>query len=163
MELMKGLINVLLEQEINWDGGISIPGTVSDTIESGDSLLDILNGGDDTSPDDSGGGGGGLGDLLPGIGGGWGDRGVTEKWKFNRNPTGQMRTDLNNARANADGYTKGNIYVKIEDDGTEKLVLAGKSINGRPHLFDVVKNDEGKWGWLNDGHDPPLWEDFKDY
>ena len=85
------------------------------------------------------------------------------KWEFNRNPTGQMRTDRDAARLDADGYTKGNIYVYKKPDGTEELVLAGKLVGGTPHLFKVEKNDSGKWGWINDSQDPPMWEEFKDY
>jgi hypothetical protein len=74
-----------------------------------------------------------------------------------------MRTDRDAARLDADGYTKGNIYVYKKPDGTEELVLAGKLVGGTPHLFKVEKNDSGKWGWINDSQDPPMWEEFKDY
>ncbi len=84
-------------------------------------------------------------------------------WEFNRNPTGQMKTDRDDARQDADGYTKGNIYVYEKPDGTEELVLAGKLAGGTPHLFRVEKNDSGKWGWINDSQEPPMWEEFKDY
>lgn len=84
-------------------------------------------------------------------------------WEFNRNPTGQLKTDRDAARLDADSYTKGNIYVYKNPNGTEELVLAGKLAGGTPHLFKVEKNEDGKWGWINDSQDPPMWEDFKDY
>jgi len=84
-------------------------------------------------------------------------------WEFNRNPTGQLKSDRDAARLDADSYTKGNIYVYKNPDGNEELVLAGKLPGGTPHLFKVEKNDSGKWGWINDSQEPPMWEDFKDY
>ena len=75
----------------------------------------------------------------------------------------RYKADGDAARLDADSYTKGNIYVYKNPDGNEELVLAGKLPGGTPHLFKVEKNDSGKWGWINDSQEPPMWEDFKDY
>ena len=131
--------------------------TSDDPTTAIDRVTDVLTGGDDGETDDNGGTSGeGLTSLL-----GTGSSGPG--WEFNRNPTGQLRTDRDAARLDADGYTKGNIYVYEKPDGTEELVLAGKLAGGTPHLFKVEKNESGKWGWINDSQDPPMWEDFKDY
>ena len=159
----EGLISVIFEQVIDWGSGES---TSDDEVEYDDvtsSDWDVIFGGSDNedgdssgSEEDGGTSGGGLTSLL-----GTGSSGPG--WEFNRNPTGQLRTDRDAARLDADGYTKGNIYVYEKPDGTEELVLAGKLAGGTPHLFKVEKNESGKWGWINDSQDPPMWEDFKDY
>jgi hypothetical protein len=67
-----------------------------------DRVTDVLTGGGEDSDGDSSG-------IDLSFLGGSGSSGP--KWEFNRNPTGQMRTDRDAARLDADGYTKGNIYV----------------------------------------------------
>ncbi len=159
----EGLISVIFEQVIEWGSGES---TSDDEVEYDDvtsSDWEVIFGGDEDSDtsgsetdDNEDTGGGGLTGLL-----GTGSSGPG--WDFNTNPTGQMRTDRDAAMLDADGYTKGNIYVHEKPDGTEELVLAGKLVGGTPHLFKVEKNDSGKWGWINDSQEPPFWEDFKNY
>lgn len=156
---MKNLKDILIEQWVPAPNSTPIE-TSDNTTTSGsesDSIIDraidavTTGGGDD----------GETGGVDLGFLGGSGSSGPG--WEFNRSPTGQMKTDRDNARQDADGYTKGNIYVYEKPDGTEELVLAGKLAGGTPHLFKVEKNDSGKWGWINDSQEPPMWEEFKDY
>ena len=163
--LNEGLINILKEQEIDWGSGEPIDDSIDlDTVDdvSTSDWSEIFGGdedGESSSTEEDGDGETGGVDL--GFLGGIGSSGT--KWEFNRNPTGQLRSDRDAARLDADSYTKGNIYVYEKPDGTEELVLAGKLAGGTPHLFKVEKNESGKWGWINDSQDPPMWEDFKDY
>ncbi len=161
----EGLISVIFEQVIDWGSGES---TSDDEVEYDDvtsSDWDVIFGGSDDEDGESssteGDGDGETGGVDLSFLGGTGSSGT--KWEFNRNPTGQLRSDRDAARLDADSYTKGNIYVYEKPDGTEELVLAGKLAGGTPHLFKVEKNESGKWGWINDSQDPPMWEDFKDY
>lgn len=152
---MKTLRNILEQQGPDFtDAKVVVPNDISGTnTGEGINLGDIFSGGND-----DGDSGAGLATILGKIGSG----GKTA-WEFNRTPTGQMKMDYEDAKNDADSYTKGNIFVHKKDDGTEEIVLAGKTVNKIPHLFKVAKNDQGKWGWLNDEHEPPMWEDFKDY
>jgi hypothetical protein len=162
--LNEGLINILKEQEIDWGSGESIDDNIDlDTVDdvATSDWREIVGLGGDEDGDTSGSEEDGDSGVDLSFLGGSGSSGP--KWEFNRNPTGQMRTDRDAARLDADGYTKGNIYVYKKPDGTEELVLAGKLVGGTPHLFKVEKNDSGKWGWINDSQDPPMWEEFKDY
>lgn len=160
----EGLISIIFEQVIDWGSGES---TSDDEVEYDDvtsSDWEVIFGGDedgdssDSEEDEDSGVDlsflGGSGSSGPG-------------WEFNRNPTGQLKADRDAARLDADSYTKGNIYVYKNPNGNEELVLAGKlpggKFGGTPHLFKVEKNDSGKWGWINDSQEPPMWEDFKDY
>jgi len=160
--LNEGLINILNEQEIDWGSGEPIDDSIDldnlDDVTTSDWSEIVGLGGDSDSSGSEEDGDSGI-DLS--FLGGTGSSGP--RWEFNRNPTGQLRTDRDDARLDADGYTKGNIYVHKNPDGNEELVLAGKLAGGTPHLFKVEKNESGKWGWINDSQDPPMWEDFKDY
>ena len=163
----EGLISVIFEQVIDWDSGES---TSDDEVEYDDvtsSDWDVIFGGSDNEDGESSSteedGDGETGGVDLGFLSGLGSSGSGSGWEFNRNPTGQLRTDRDAARRDADSYTKGNIYVYKNPDGIEELVLAGKLAGGTPHLFKVEKNESGKWGWINDSQDPPMWEDFKDY
>jgi hypothetical protein len=163
----EGLISVIFEQVIDWDSGES---TSDDEVEYDDvtsSDWDVIFGSSDdedgessSTEEDGDGETGGVDLSFLGVGGS-GSSGPG--WEFNRNPTGQLRSDRDAARLDADSYTKGNIYVYKNPNGNEELVLAGKLPGGTPHLFKVEKNDSGKWGWINDSQEPPMWEDFKDY
>ena len=158
----EGLINVIFEQVIDWGSGES---TSDDEVEYDDVTTsdwrEIVGLGGDEDGDTSG----SEEDEDSGVDlsflGGSGSSGPG--WEFNRNPTGQLKADRDAARLDADSYTKGNIYVYKNPNGNEELVLAGKLPGGTPHLFKVEKNDSGKWGWINDSQEPPMWEDFKDY
>ena len=165
---MKGLKNVLLEQEIDWGGGISIPGTVSGTIESGDSWLDILNGGDDnsaqgTTNDDST-QGGGLADIL--STGGSGSSSTVGELKFSSD-TESINVAKDEAKQDADDYT--NDHISIEDKSTsptnqDRVVLVGKTLNKTDHFFPVEKNASGKYGWIDDSPEGDgEWNDFTQY
>lgn len=163
----EGLISVIFEQVIDWGSGES---TSDDEVEYDDvtsSDWDVIFGSSDdedgessSTEEDGDGETGGVDLSFLGVGGS-GSSGPG--WEFNRNPTGQLRSDRDAARLDADSYTKGNIYVYKNPNGNEELVLAGKLPGGTPHLFKVEKNDSGKWGWINDSQEPPMWEDFKDY
>ena len=164
--LNEGLINILNEQEIDWGGGEPIDDSIDlDTIDdiTTTDWAEVIGLGGDEDGDTSGSeedGDSGVDLSFLGVGGS-GSSGPG--WEFNRNPTGQLRSDRDEARLDADSYTKGNIYVYKNPNGNEELVLAGKLPGGTPHLFKVEKNDSGKWGWINDSQEPPMWEDFKDY
>jgi hypothetical protein len=152
--LNEGLINILKEQEIDWGSGESIDDNIDlDTVDdvATSDWREIVGLGGDEDGDTSGSEEDGDSGVDLSFLGGSGSSGP--KWEFNRNPTGQMRTDRDAARLDADK----------KPDGTEELVLAGKLVGGTPHLFKVEKNDSGKWGWINDSQDPPMWEEFKDY
>lgn len=50
------------------------------------------------------------------------------------------------------------------DNAPERIVLWGRDINNRPHMFLVQQNDEGEWGWIN--HETPSggeWTEFDAY
>ena len=162
--LNEGLINILNEQEIDWGGGEPIDDSIDlDTIDdiTTTDWVEVIGLGGDEDGDSSGSEEDGDSGIDLSFLGGTGSSGPG--WEFNRNPTGQLKSDRDAARLDADSYTKGNIYVYEKPDGTEELVLAGKLAGGTPHLFKVEKNESGKWGWINDSQDPPMWEDFKDY
>lgn len=162
--LNEGLINILKEQEIDWGSGEPIDDNIDlDTVDdvTTSDWSEIVGLGGDEDGDSSGSEEDGDSGIDLSFLGGTGSSGT--KWEFNRNPTGQLKSDRDAARLDADGYTKGNIYVYKNPDGNEELVLAGKLAGGTPHLFKVEKNESGKWGWINDSQDPPMWEDFKDY
>ena len=119
-----------------------------------DRVTDVL-----TGSEEDGGGNNPLGDMSGVFGG----RTTELDWEFNNNPTGQMKQDKQDAQADADSYTKGQIHVFKKPDGTEELVLAGKTLQKKPILFPVKQNESGEWGWINTQQGPDYWEPFKDY
>ena len=156
---MKGLINIL-EQEIDWGGGVSIPGTVSDTIETGGSWLDILNRGETQTDNGNQDTEGTLHDrILSGELGGnslFGpnnDRSVTDPrygWTVKKkSDNSSMNQNLESAINDADEYTSNNIAIEVLDNGNERLVLMGKTQKGIHHLFPIQKQGS-EWGWVDD-------------
>lgn len=162
---MKGLINIL-EQEIDWGGGVSIPGTVSDTIDTGSSWSDILNGRDTQTNNGSQDTESTLLDrILSGEVGGnslFGpnnDRSVTDPrygWTIKK------RSDDETMMSNYAEAIQSAINVTSEDDeildsitieelegGGERLVLTGQTKKGIHHLYPLEKKG-GEWGWVDD-------------
>lgn len=167
---MKGLINIL-EQEINWGGGVSIPGTVSDTIDTGSSWSDILNGGDTQTNNGSQDTDNTLYDrLLPGVVGGnsslFGpnnERTVTDPrhgWTIKKksddpNIMSNYTEALSDAITNTSENDKilDSITIQELENGSERLVLAGQTKKGIHHLYPLEKKG-GEWGWIDDAdHD----------
>ena len=164
MELMKGLINIL-EQEIDWGGGVSIPGTVSDTIDTGSSWSDILNGGDtqtNNGSQDT--------DSTIGLGGIINSSSSNSKVGdlIFSSDTESVNIAKEEAKKDADDYTEGHISIEsatTSPTNKDRVVLVGKTLEKDDHFFPVEKGPTGKYGWINDDPDSGdnKWRDFTEY
>lgn len=172
---MKNLKDILIEQWAPAPG--STPVEPSDGgASSGDGnvidrVRDNVTGGDNNNSNDNSNGDGGVLGLVGALGGSPVSSVTGEKWEFNKNPTGQMKTDKEEVEKlvqQKNPRIEDQIYVRKLDNGTESLVLAGKLIpktnndKGEPALYPIEKNDNGEWGWL-DLENNNKWYDFSKY
>jgi len=145
--------------------------TSDDPTTAIDRVTDVLTGGDNNNSNDNSNGDGGVSGLVGALGGSPVSSVTGEKWEFNKNPTGQMKTDKEEVEKlvqQKNPRIEDQIYVRKLDNGTESLVLAGKLIpktnndKGEPALYPIEKNDNGEWGWL-DLENNNKWYDFSKY
>ncbi len=174
---MKNLKDVLIEQWAPSPNATPVEpsnGETSSDNERGnvvDRVSDAVTGGDNNNSNNNSNGDGGVLGLVGALGGSSVSSVNGEKWEFNKNPTGQMKTDKEEVEKvvqQKNSRIEDQIYVRKLDDGTESLVLAGKLIpkskndKGEPALFPIAKNDSGEWGWLNLEKNNK-WYDFSNY